>query len=272
MMREWALAAALILMGASNASALTIVGVSWDSSPYAPTVWSIDPTTGAGVPIGVSGQRGLNSLARRSDGALLSTATFWAPFPVVEINPHTGSATVGVAPDFGDAGSSVRALAFSPEDELFALVDHYPSHSDLLFSLDTVTGEGTLIADLGVGSIQALEFSPDGVLYGWDLTDELITINPTTGAVSDVSAVYQGRPNIQALAFAPDGTLYGAAHSLFTIDVSTGVASEVGDIGVVGSRGNESIRGIAVIPEPSTLVLLGVGIAHLASYRRPTRR
>ena len=38
----------------------------------------------------------------------------------------------------------------------------------------------------------------------------------------------QGSTNIQCLAFSPDGTLYGAQNGLFTIDIATGVPTYVG--------------------------------------------
>lgn len=64
---------------------------------------------------------------------------------------------------------------------------------------------------------------------------------------------------------APNAT----ASNLFTINLSTGMATFVGEIG-----GGSLVRGIAVVPEPATLVSMGVGLAAVGGMviRRRIRR
>jgi len=72
---------------------------------------------------------------------------------------------------------------------------------------------------------------------------------------------------VDALAFGPDGTLYWgsgcASPSGFgTIDPATGARTTI-------AGGWYSALASSAIPEPSTALLLGLGLAALASYRRP---
>jgi len=261
------LVALLSIVSSPGAATASIIAVSWDSNPYVNSVWAIDAVTAATTPIGVSGAQGLNSLARRSDGALISVSTYFLPGSVVRIDPLTGEASQLVVPQFGASGIDVRALAFSPTDALYALVNVYPSRRNELHLLDLSTGQGFLVADLGVRSIQALEFAPDGTLFGWDIEAGLVRIDPEHGSVTDVSAAFGGG-DIQSLAFSFGGILYGAGRSLYRIDVDTGAITLIGSVPVVGSWPGATVRGIAFIPEPAPLVLLLGGALIFALHER----
>jgi len=65
-------------------------------------------------------------------------------------------------------------------------------------------------------------------------------------------------------------TLSDGFSDLYTIDLATGAATLIGDIG----DGSLAIRGIAVsaVPEPGTIVLFGCGIAGLLGYGWRRRR
>jgi hypothetical protein len=106
--------------------------------------------------------------------------------------------------------------------------------SGQLFSVNEVTAELNLIGNTGVGGLGSLEFGADGNLYGFGTGDpqNFYSIDPTTAAATLIGDlgydwVYEG-----ALAFGPDGTAYGVNHgggpaSLFTIDLTTGVATDI---------------------------------------------
>src|SRR5262249_583150 len=186
----------------AGAASAALIGVSWAFDKTSTTVWSIDPDTGATTPIGVSHAQGLNSLARRSDGMLVSVATFLLPAPVVQIHPESGYAQTIVNPNFGGVDPLVTALAFSRNDTLYAIVNLYPPSQDRLYTLDLDTGLGTLVASFPGRSIQGLDFGPDGFLYAWDIVDGLLRIDPATWTVVDVSQRYSGAAaDIQSLAF-----------------------------------------------------------------------
>jgi len=125
-----------------------------------------------------------------------------------------------------------------------------PPHD--LVTIDVTTGMVTLVGSTGQPGVQALAFSPDGTLFGWDIRRGLATINTSTGLATLVNPGFKPDVvdhNIQGMAFAPDGTLLGARESLFTINVKTGIPT------LIGSGGYSDIRGLAFIkgsqPAPS---------------------
>ena len=85
-----------------------------------------------------------------------------------------------------------------------------------------------------------LSFNPLGHLYAVNNTgDTLFRINPATGAqISSVSLSgtqhSSGNPfpgEINSIEFGPDGTLYGIGFGLYSINVTSGVASRITPFG-----------------------------------------
>jgi hypothetical protein len=128
-------------------------------------------------------------------------------------------------------------------------------------------------------------------LYGIDSAADTLVIQnpPNAGTLATVGAGL-GLNTIDSLGFdisGATGVAYaamrepgGGPFGLYTIDLSTGTATLVGNIGVAGAAALE-ITGLSVapaagptaIPEPTTMVLLGTGLAALAvraSYKRRT--
>ena len=250
------------LLGVTFGSTLT------DSSKFV----QIDPATGQGAVIGIIGTNSLNSLARDKFGTYYSVKDTYPTFPnelgnrLVTIDPLSGNLTSTSILDFGGEFVDVRDLAFSSDGTLYALQDIFDSGNDVLYRIDlantrtvgndVVTGT-TLIGLTGTRGIQSIGFSPNGILYGWDVGPNggpgkgLVTIDTTTGVATDVNPSIGSVTNtIQAIAFGPDGTLYGAYHSLYRIDVSTDA------ITLIGSGAYSDIRGLVVVPEPRSLQLI----------------
>jgi hypothetical protein len=83
-------------------------------------------------------------------------------------------------------------------------------------------------------SPRGFDISPDGIIYGVFAGMELATIDPLTG-VTTVAANITGATGIEGIAFAPNGVLYAVgsptstsdSHTLYTLDVSTGVLTIV---------------------------------------------
>ncbi len=235
-----------------------IIGVSWGVD----SVVRINESTGVGAAIGHSGFSSLNSLAVNGSGTIYS-----ADSRLVTIDPSTGAGTAGATLNFGGVNVDVRGLAFSAGNVLFAINSRLDTSSpDYLYTINTATGVGTLIGSTGLSAIQGLDFSPNGILYAWDVIVGLTTINPATGVATDVGPAGGLVGQIQSIAFAPDGTLYGARDALFTINVATGDAT------LVGSGGYSDVRGIVYIPEPTIAGLLASGIALLAWQRKRSHR
>ena len=102
-----------------------------------------------------------------------------------------------------------------------------------------------------------------GILHGSDVfSDELLTINTSTGAGTSVGAL--GFDRVEGLAFDPNtNTLYGSdfdTEKLLTINTSTGAGTPVGALGFT------IVSGLAFVPEPSTVILAALGLVGLAAF------
>ena len=136
--------------------------------------------------------------------------------------------------------------------------------------------------DLHVGQtprIDALAFNPaTGTWVAADsLANSFATFSPGTGALNTIGHPGLDLSRNNGLDFSSiSGILYLAAPadsadvqwSLYTVNPLTGAAALVGLIGEVGD--NIIINGLTVgtVPEPSSLVLLALGGAVVAVYRR----
>jgi len=213
-LRTWCAWCALVLM--TLPAHATIIGVAANS------VYRIDETTGSVLLLNANpGQSaGLQAMARNSAGVLYASGI--QPFQHIwTVDPVTGAITQGA---FAPGTSQTRGLAFNSADVLYG-IEGNPSNAlpYTLVTIDVVTGVVTTVG-LVNANVQGLEFSAGGTLYGWDIGGAgLITINPATGAVTDVDPSIGGGPEVQTLAFSPGGVLYGAGPAnLYTIDTTTG--------------------------------------------------
>lgn len=249
---------AALLLACESRAQYDLIGVSWAGTP----VLRINPATGQSVTVGDAGFTRLNSLAQNGAG-ILYTAGGAGDTNLITINPDTGAGTkVGAFAFAPGVVPSVRGLAFSSDGSLYAINNGGPVGTgtvpDDLYTIDLNTGATTLIGNTGFNSLQALDFSPQGKLYGWDITKGLLLINQFTGAATDVNAQVGGINGIQSIVFGPDGTLYGAGTGLYTIDVDTGAYTHV------GASQYDDVRGLEVVPEPSAWALiisaLGLGL------------
>jgi hypothetical protein len=120
-----------------------------------------------------------------------------------------------------------------------------------LYRIDPTTGVATAIGPIGYDEVGGLAFHRDGRLYGVGKKPGpnnwvLIEIDPATGdgtAVGSLVNTVQGSGHYD-ISFHSDGTLYLTADSqvnpcvsLFTVDLASGLATEVGDT-TVCSAGN----------------------------------
>jgi hypothetical protein len=223
----------------------TLLGVPWSSDPSSPLV-AINPTNGVGSVIGLTGFNYLNSLARDKEGSLYSVSGD----RLIRINPATGSGTAVATLDLhlGPLDTpNIRGLAFSPDGVLYAIHNKSdPLGTDYLFRVNPVTGNCFLLGITGFTGIQSITFDSSGILYGWDTTEGLLTIDPDHGVTMDVNPLQGGTPNIQGIVFGPDGILYGACNNLYKINTGTGVWTHVGG-------GYADIRGLEVAPARADL-------------------
>ena len=186
------------------------------------------------------------------------------------------------------ADASVQATATTDDDIALTVRGFDVNSAGTLYgvfagmelrTIDRVTGATVLVANVtGAARVEALAFGPGDVLYamgsvGADGNSEnLYTLNAVTGQLTLIGPT--GFADVDTLTFAPDGFLYGAnaraavTNELLRISPLTGAGTVVGNTGVFG------LNGIAVVPEPSTilLVLAGLGCCCASSIVRRGRK
>jgi hypothetical protein len=229
-MQLQSLLASILLLGAST-RAQDSYAVSFDGRIY-----YVDTTVPSATVIG-SGLIGQNALGR-ANGEFWSTSRAGTSFFLTRLDFFAGTATVvWPAPD-------IRGLASAGGHELFAVHEPLPGQtSDTLSRIDTMTGNITHIGPTGFSSIQALTVL-GGMMFAWDLTQGLLTIDPNTGVATDVDPSRVG-PGMQTLSAAADGRLLGAGgasasgSTLYAIDIGTGTTVSIGTI-----NGGFDIRGL----------------------------
>ena len=179
----------------------------------------------------------ISSIANAGAGPLTLYSTGNDGSSLFTINSATGAGTyVG---DFGY--QDTYSLAFSPTNTLYAVVDSYDSST--LATVNTSTGVATPVgAGTYIPELMALVFAPNGTLYGasWG-TDDLYTIDPTTGAATEIG--YLGFSDVMDLAFSPSGQLYGLSDGLYEINTTTGAGTQVD-----ATAGDGYLMGLTITP------------------------
>lgn len=220
---------------AATLSAQDMVGVTWTGG-----IVAFDSYTGASTTLG-SAALGQNSLARTAAGTLWSTQRTGAAVPytyhLATIDPLTGTGTVV----FNNINLDIRGMASAGGNLLWCAVNQ-STNADSLALLDTSTGIATTIGNMNFAGVQSLAVR-GGVLYAWDINQGLLTVSTVTGAATDVNPAYTtGGANIQWLAVRGDGQLVGGNTNLYSIDLATGVPTQIGT-GLGDMRGAEPWQG-----------------------------
>jgi hypothetical protein len=183
-----------------------------------------------------------------------------------QINPATGALV-----DLGLTGQSVAGATSDASGKLFVISQDI----DAIYS--TMTPPSTtpsVVGPIGYGSTGLMAVSADGsqlfttISTGSSSTYDLASINPTTGATSDLGDTGF---TVDAGLFV-GGTLYGfdtSSNAIVTLNTSTGVGTQVGTYYLPNG---DNILSAAVapsaVPEPSSLIGIVVGIGLAGSFGR----
>jgi len=162
-------------------------------------------------------------------------------FSLATIDPTTGVLTV-IGPNVAPRASS---LDFSPDGTLFGIT------GGALWSYDITTGAGVRVVDFQPFDCTGFDCDGDVLTFALAISsngrffaasggstgpsgDTLVEINPNTGAVTAIGNIVNA-PSQTGMDFAPNGTLYLESHTddaLYTVDISTGLATLVGPLGL----------------------------------------
>jgi hypothetical protein len=249
---------ALISMCLWPAPAATkLIGVCWDSTDS--SVVEINSANGSMRTIGSSGFACLNSLARDDSGLLFSVGGATKD-KLIRIDPVTGLGTLVATLNFGNDPVDVRGLAFAPRTGFLYAINCRPGSGSPprdLYRINMLTGEGTRINSSSLGAIQSIAFDSSHTLYGWDIVNGLVTIDPATGVVTDVNPGVGGTDGIQGIVvtaggFFGAGQLAGENAKLYIIKWDTGEYTLVGT-----AAGPFDVRGIDFAPDAVLSALIG---------------
>jgi hypothetical protein len=160
-----------------------MTGISFD------TVYSVDTKTAActflatlQTPLGVGSFTGLSYIAVAQADVTEALMAAAGDGSLYEINPKTGqSKSVG---NYGGGLGSSGDLV-SVQGATYATVKKTLSVNDWLASVNTLTGQATLIGDTGFQNVWGLGYWKDKV-YGFTEDQKFITIDPKTGKGTQV--------------------------------------------------------------------------------------
>lgn len=269
-MRIIAVALAIVFSHASGAvTLLALDTVNRD-------LYRIDPSS-SGAPVYLStvdGYTDLSAIAIPSPDRLYITDR--DSNRLLTVDPVTGSVmswvTIG-----DDIDGQARGFDVSPDGHLYGIVLRGSGIFDSkLVTIDPLSGDTQEIGHTsGAGIVEALAFSPAGVLYAvgsptaGGVSNTLYTVDTTSAALTAIGAIFlDGSPiaDIDCLTFAPDGYLYGAdseiaATQLLRIDPATAAATAIGNPGIVGFNGIG-----AVVPIPTSAWLFSSALPFI--FRR----
>ena len=226
------------------------VGNAGSYSLYPNSLIAVDPTTGTQQLVGQSGQS-INVAWLTADpvhNVLYGTGveSTDSESTLYAINPNSGTIAGQVT-----LSQNVSAIAASPQGTLYGM------SGDTLGTINTATGAYSPVGTVSVPSgynLQALTFSPGGVLYGVEETggsvafnQQLVTLNPANGATLSIIGNL-GSYNVEDITYAPDGNIYATNFSYTLMKINPQTASST----LIGAGNIGDLDGIAAIATPVT--------------------
>lgn len=251
-----------VVLGVSQAPAgrVTLVGTGPGT-----TLFDVDMQTGRVTnPRGSIG--GLAGIAMSPGGDLYGISDDEAFYT---LDPFTGSATrVGGVPlPFGEGD-----IDFDPTTGLLYGVG-FTSARPVLVLIDLLTGTPTVVGTVAeFHDPSAMAFDSGGSLYVIDVTtDTLLLLDKTNANVLSILPLSTPLGANAGMDFDPDtGILFVADGGTDSTDTLYTLATDTGQLTVIGATQSRGVAGLDFIPDPGTFVLLGLG-ALLVGKRRGRR-
>lgn len=293
MQKKWFAAAVAALIGSSGAQAEPIFGLVQGGTSL--TFFDSANPGGALAPIGVTGLGAGETLVdidiRPSNGALYGLGSLGNVYSI-DLVTSAASLVSSLAADPADAtnpftsldpGATRLSIDFNPVPDRLRIVSD--TGQNLRVNVDTgaVTTDGILNGatssavsvaytnpDTNPATGTQLYYADDG-LPGTLFT----TSDPNAGVTTTVGSLGAGTTPLVGFDIAASGVAFasltdpaGGGSSLYLVDLATGAATLVGPI--LGGGAPITLAGLSakVIPEPGSLVLLGLGCVGIARLGR----